>query len=193
MFILRVPKILKQKNTGLNSVSYVTLTYTMTFLMPWGKSLLKKLLENYKLLVTSIFSFSYVFYPIQEMLHHLIHNELVICKCFQYEQSYGFVVYSGIITIFLVYWTHNLLPFQSRGTNSCQQAISENAFKMDMSKVLSSDLTLAQTSPGFYVHNERFLLFLQCFLPVWITSCHFHRIWNFCLQTVWKSLIFVVW
>ena len=24
--------------------------------------------------------------------------------------------------------------------------------------------------------NEQFLLFLQCFLPVWITFCHFHQI-----------------
>ena len=37
--------------------------------------------------------------------------------------------------------------------------------------------------------------FSQCFLPVWITFCHFRQIWNCCLQTllVWKSLKFVVW
>ena len=42
--------------------------------------------------------------------------------------------------------------------------------------------------------NEQFLLFPQCFLPVWITFCHFRQIWNCRLQTlsVWKSLKFVV-
>ena len=44
--------------------------------------------------------------------------------------------------------------------------------------------------------NEQFLLFPQCFLPVWRTSYHFYyQIWNCCLQTlsVWNSLKFVVW
>ena len=27
---------------------------------------------------------------------------------------------------------------------------------------------------GEITHNEQFLLFPQCFLPVWITICHFH-------------------
>ena len=43
-------------------------------------------------------------------------------------------------------------------------------------------------------HNEPFLLFPQCFLPVWITVFHFREIWNCHMQTlsVWKSLEFVV-
>ena len=43
--------------------------------------------------------------------------------------------------------------------------------------------------------NEQFLLFPQCFLPIWITFCHFRQIWNCCLPilSVWKSLKFVVW
>ena len=42
--------------------------------------------------------------------------------------------------------------------------------------------------------NEQFLLFSQCFLPVWITFYHFHQIKNCRLQTLllWKSLKFVV-
>ena len=52
-------------------------------------------------------------------------------------------------------------------------------------------LTFSQTSPSFYVfavqvfentvekgeiaRNEQFLLFPQCFLPVWRTFCHFHQ------------------
>ena len=43
--------------------------------------------------------------------------------------------------------------------------------------------------------NEQFLLFLQCFLPVYRTFCHYHPIWNCRLQTlsVWHSPRFVVW
>ena len=43
--------------------------------------------------------------------------------------------------------------------------------------------------------NEQFLLFPQCFLPIWRTFCHFHQIWNCHLQSlwVWKSLKFIVW
>ena len=56
--------------------------------------------------------------------------------------------------------------------------------------VLLHNLTLSQTSPGFYVsvvqvfentagkgeiaRNEQFLLFPQCFLPFKITCCHHH-------------------
>ena len=48
---------------------------------------------------------------------------------------------------------------------------------------------------GEIARNEQFLLFLQCFLPVWRTFCHFHQSQNCRLQslTVWKSLKSVVW
>ena len=48
---------------------------------------------------------------------------------------------------------------------------------------------------GEIARNEQFLLFPQCFLPIWRTFCHFHEIWNCRLQTlsVWKNLKFVVW
>ena len=48
---------------------------------------------------------------------------------------------------------------------------------------------------GEIAHNEQFLLFPQCFLPIWRTFCHFHQIQNCHLQTlsVWKSLKFVIW
>ena len=32
--------------------------------------------------------------------------------------------------------------------------------------------------------NKQFLLFLQCFLPIWRTFCHFYQIWNCHLQTL---------
>ena len=37
---------------------------------------------------------------------------------------------------------------------------------------------------GEIARNEQFLLFPQCFLPVWITFCHFRQIWNCRLQTL---------
>ena len=74
-----------------------------------------------------------------------------------------------------------------------------------------SNLTLSQTSPGFYVSavhisfentvgkgeiacNEQFLLFPQYFLLSWRTFCHFDQIQNCRLQTlsVWKRLKSVV-
>ena len=43
--------------------------------------------------------------------------------------------------------------------------------------------------------NEQFLLFSQCFLPMWRTFRHFHQIWICRLQplSVSKCLKFVVW
>ena len=49
------------------------------------ESLLKTLLEKEEVLETSIYSFYHnVFLLIQKKLHHLIQNEIFICKCFQY-------------------------------------------------------------------------------------------------------------
>ena len=44
-------------------------------------------------------------------------------------------------------------------------------------------------------HNEQFLFFPQCFLPIWKTFCYFHQICKCPLQTfsVWKCLKFVIW
>ena len=43
--------------------------------------------------------------------------------------------------------------------------------------------------------NEQFLLFSQCFLPVWRAFCYFRQIQNCRLQalSIWKSLKFVAW
>ena len=48
---------------------------------------------------------------------------------------------------------------------------------------------------GEIARNEQFLLFPQCFLPVWRILGHFLYGQNCCLQTlsVWKSLKFVIW
>ena len=37
---------------------------------------------------------------------------------------------------------------------------------------------------GEIARKKQFLLFPQCFLPVWITFFHFRQIWNCCLQTL---------
>ena len=76
---------------------------------------------------------------------------------------------------------------------------------------LTYQLTLSQTSPGFtclkykslentvrkgkIARNKQFLLFSQCFLPVWRTLCHFYQVSNCRLQTlwIWKSLKLVIW
>ena len=79
-------------------------------------------------------------------------------------------------------------------------------------KPIQCHLTLSQTSPGFYMScSTNLLKTLQekekllersnfsfspwCCLSVWRTFCHFHQLWNCCLQTisVWKSLTYVVW
>ena len=48
---------------------------------------------------------------------------------------------------------------------------------------------------GEIAHNEQFLLYPQCFLPIRRELSHFQQIWNCHLHTlwVWKSLKFVVW
>ena len=48
---------------------------------------------------------------------------------------------------------------------------------------------------GETARNEQFLLFPQCFLPIWTTICYFYQFRNCRPQTlsVWKSVKFVVW
>ena len=48
---------------------------------------------------------------------------------------------------------------------------------------------------GEIAPDEQFLLFPQCFLPIWRTFCHSHQMLNYRLQTLsaWNSLKFVVW
>ena len=76
--------------------------------------------------------------------------------------------------------------------------LSELCFNSDQSEILSSSnvvnhqLTLSHTMTSFdapgkkpfentvgkgeIASNEQFLLFPQCFLPIWITFCHFRQI-----------------
>ena len=88
----------------------------------------------------------------------------------------------------------------------------EFLYSVVKSGLCGKELTLCQTSPGFYLSpvqvfwkhcgkkrrnwfNEQFLLFPQCFLPFQRTFCHFYQIWNRHLQalSVWGSLKFIIW
>ena len=85
-----------------------------------------------------------------------------------------------------------------------------NSFSMDKAEILSSGKRFPKQAlvftclqyrsfentvgKGEIARNEQFLLFPQCFLPIWTALCHFHQIQNCHLQTlsVWKCLKFVV-
>ena len=56
-------------------------------------------------------------------------------------------------------------------------------------------MCLQYKSFGNNVGKDIFLLFPQCFVSFWRTSCNFHHIQNCCLQTISfrKSLKFAVW
>ena len=58
--------------------------------------------------------------------------------------------------------------------------------------VCSMGLLKTLREKGEIARDEQFLIFPQCFLPIWITFCHFHQVQN-CRLSVWKSLKFVVW
>ena len=99
----------------------------------------------------------------------------------------------------------------------CLQALSISTC---LQKCRLAKLTLYQTIPNFnpfqnkpwflrvcskialktlcekeIAHNEQFLLFPQCFLPIWRTICRFCQFRNCRLQipSIWKSVKFVVW
>ena len=50
--------------------------------------------------------------------------------------------------------------------------------------VCKTSLLKNTVGTGEIARNEQFLLFQQCFPPVWRTFCHFHQVKNCRLQTV---------
>ena len=46
---------------------------------------------------------------------------------------------------------------------------------------------------GEIARNEHFLPFPTAFLPVRRSCCHFHQIWNCCLQTISVEEKFAIW
>ena len=72
---------------------------------------------------------------------------------------------------------------------------ADNNFKIDGNGSKLSKRVENTVGNGEIARNEQFLLFPQCFLPVWKTFCHFPQISNCRLQTLSdkKCLKFVVW
>ena len=79
---------------------------------------------------------------------------------------------------FLVYHTLNPFPNKPRFSWVCSTSLWKTPWEKEE-----------------IACNKQFLLFPQCFLPIWGTFCHFHQIWNCRLQTLslWKSLKLVIW
>ena len=57
-------------------------------------------------------------------------------------------------------------PFANKPYSFCLQSFENTVGKGEISR------------------NKQFLLFPQCFLPIWRTVCHFHQIQNCRLQTL---------
>ena len=132
----------------------------------------KKLREKEKMLVTSMFSLSYI--TSQKASLSWSWNTELLGKRFQWHPT------------------------------SCPRKLQKHCVFIHFNPFPHNDafLTPLGNKPfentegkGEIAHYEQFLLFPQCFLPIWITLCHCHQFWNCCLQTlsVWKSLKFVVW
>ena len=54
-----------------------------------------------------------------------------------------------------------------------------------ITRVINTFLNKPLFSCVYIAFNERFLLFLQCFPPIWRTFHHFRQFWSCCLQTFW--------
>ena len=80
-----------------------------TFWRPWVTSLLKKLWEKEKLLVTSNFSFTHsVFYPFRELSGIFIKFKIVVCRPFQFGPVSNLSSGNGLI--YALY--HTILSFK---------------------------------------------------------------------------------
>ena len=84
-----------------------------------------------------------IFSIFKDRNHNFSYNEFVVCTCFQFGQGQDFVLRYHFPKQALVF---SCLPYKS--------------FENTLGK-------------GEIACNEHFLLFLQYFLPVWRTYCHF--------------------
>ena len=124
--------------------------------------------EKEKLLVMSNFSSSHsVFYPFGELSVIFIKFETVVWKIFQFGRVQNLSSSNGLTH------SHTMTPFDDLGYKPFENTVGKPEI----------------------AHNEQFLLFAQCFLPVWITFCHFLQILNCHLQSlsIWKSLKLAIW
>ena len=104
-------------------------------------------------------------------------NSLFSCQCIIlsliFAVSVYYVYHTFVIDIYL-----NSFPNKPWFLRVCSISLFENTVEK-----------------GEIARNEQFLHLPQCFLPIWITFCHFRQIWNCCLQIllVWKSVKCCVW
>ena len=128
----------------------------------------KTLWEKKKMLVTSIFSFSHSVYE------GFFVRWKVRIVCFRIVWlSWDAMTLSDASNCNYITHSHTMTPFDAPGKQAFENTVRK----------------------GEIARNEQFLLFPQCFLPIWIIFFHFRQIWNCRLQTlsVWKSLKFVDW
>ena len=113
---------------------------------------------------------------------------------------------NGISTIFFFFLLQcfSLIKFlkvtctvvtNSFWNNQIPSTENKDNLQFDENEKRFSKMVENTVEKGEIARNEPFLFFQQCFLPFWITFCHFCQIWNSLLQTfpVWKSLKFIVW
>ena len=119
----------------------------------------------------------------------------MVCKCFQCIKSkkdlsnVGLFRLCGLTRMAIGSCTQSLLPSK---VFIFFQPFPKQALVFTSLQYKSLENTVGKREIAC---NEQFLLFSQCFLPMWRISYHFHQIQNCRLQTlsVLKILKFVVW
>ena len=86
----------------------------------------------------------------------------------------------------LVLMTLSKVSFENirrKSFHNVSYPISDKSGHLTLSQTSFCFFTCLQYKPfvkhcgkGDFARNEQFLLFSQCFLPIWITFCHFHQI-----------------
>ena len=92
------------------------------------------------------------------------------------------------------YVQSDLALHSSQQFQFCRTRVNPFANKPWFLRVCSRSL-LKTLGKGEIAHNEQFLLFPQCFQPLWRTFLLIHQLKNCHVQTllVWKTLKFVIW
>ena len=91
------------------------------------------------------------------------------------HQKFSFQTTTSIIFSLLSFTKHRVyLIWNDRNTNLhyFYEPFPKQALVFTCLQYKSFENTVGK---GEIAHNKQFLLFPQCFLPVWITFCHFHQ------------------
>ena len=139
-----------------------------------------------KLLVTSNFSFSHnVFYS---YMYFVCQNAALCgngfrfqCKC---KHSMTQTEYHGSLNACIC--TEIWKQLNDYDQNSKMQALPKPfPKKVPVLTFLQYKSFENTVGKGEIARDKQFLLFPQCFPPVWRIFCHFHQIWNCRLETLW--------